>query len=285
MGKIRKEQREVVMQQFELATLFTQQWFELATSIFRWQSKEFGEWESQEIERLLYMFGYCTVFRDPRDNVIKVMPLAQRYQLNEYGQPTTWTAISRTGVNWNLTNENAVLLWNNKSRLPTYPYIDFIIKKLVNVEATIDTHLNAIKTPFIFSGEEKALLEMKIIFKRITSNEPVIYRIKDKTLDNSKTFEVFNTNVTFIGDSLMMMYDNYEGRILKHLGLKFNNIQKKERVITSEIETQSDYVMFRSNSYYHARLRACEEMKKILKIDVSVILDRRVSFESETKEE
>lgn len=261
-----------------LTKLLQMNWTNKACSIFQWKIHveekliEDNDFISDQIERLLFEDGHCVIFRDD-DGVLKVYRWAMTKGLNGYGQPVAWYVFGMNGQDRFERNiENSVLIWNDKYRYPTKGYVDFIIaNKLVNIEMTIDQHLNAMKVPYIFSGEKSELLTFKNFYKKITEAEPVIY--VNKSITEAGNFEVHNPQVVYIADKLQQLYNDYEGRILSHLGLQYVGIEKKERLITTEVNANND----NSDSTFVSRLterkRATKLMKKVLNIDVEVKLN------------
>lgn len=269
MSKRTKTNKRNELEQISLQSILLDNWKLVATSIFKWSGFE-SDFISDEIERRLYEDGSVVFFQDNEDGVQKVLRYAQQGKLNVYAIPTKWTVIGLNGYSKNLDDTNSVMIWNNKLRKPTEPYVRYIVSNLVNIDQAIKVNTNAIKTPFIFEGDEKQLLTFKNIYRDISNNEPVIYLASKANLDN--TFKAHNTNVEYQGKNLTELYDAYQSRLLTYLGLKSVKSDKKERLVVDEANQYDEFKNIFFASQYDMRKQACKLINEMygLSIDVEI---------------
>ena len=83
-------------------------------------------------------------------------------------------------------------------------------------------------------------------------------------------FEILNNNVPFIAPDLAKIYDIYSYRILSYLGVKSIPVEKKERLLVDEIGANDEEKEYIRSARLEQRKIACEQMKKVFNIDVSV---------------
>lgn len=281
MGKKNDTLKDVYLKRNLLTWELLEKWYNTATSIFIWKGVD--DFISDEIERQLYENGSVVFFKDKNDGVIKVLKWAQDSGLNVYGYPVSWAVYGHNGFYEKYNEDNSVMIWNNKRRRPTRPYVRMMVDKLANIEATIDMNLNGIKNPYVYSGKEGQLLTFKNLHKKITENEPVIYAVdKMVTVDD---FQVLDTGVTFYGAELMKLYNDYEGRILNFLGLKYVGAEKKERLVVDEVNANDEYTLTNLASMLKARRKACNDIKKIYGIDVTVEISPYLLIEENSDED
>lgn len=257
-------------------------WRLTATSIFIYRGIE-DEFLSDHIERQLYQRGSVVFFKDKEDGVYKVLDWAQRSGLNVYGYPYNWYTIGLNGHHQPHSEDDSVMIWNNKLRRPTRPYVELMVRKLVNIEETIDMNINGIKTPFIFSGTENRILTLKNLYRKISGNVPVVYEDSKLSLDSK--LEVFNTGVEFHGANLMMLYSDYEGRILNYLGLKYVGAKKKERLVVDEANSGDEFTVTNLQSMFKSRKDAIEKINKMFGLSITVELNPLLLQEGEDDEE
>lgn len=269
MSKRTKTNKRNELEQISLQSLLLDNWKLVATSIFKWKGFE-SEFISDEIERRLYEDGSVVFFVDKVDGVQKVLRYAEQGKLNVYGIPTKWTVIGLNGFSKNLDDTNSVMIWNNKFRKPTVPYVKYIVANLVNIDQSIRVNVNAIKTPFIFEGDEKQLLTFKNMYRDISNNEPVLYLASKANLDN--TFKAHNTGVEYQGKNLTELYDAYQSRLLTFLGLKSVKSDKKERLVVDEANQNEEFKNIFFASQYDMRKQACKLINEMygLSIDVEI---------------
>ena len=258
-----------MLEQISLQHILLDNWKLVATSIFKWKGFE-SDFISDEIERRLYEEGSVVFFQDKEDGVQKVLRYAQQGKLNVYAIPTKWTVIGLNGYSKNLDDSNSVMIWNNKLRKATEPYVKYIVSNLVNIDQATKVNVNAIKTPFIFEGDEKQLLTFRNIFRDISNNEPVIYLASKANLDN--TLKTHNTNVEYQGKNLTELYDAYQSRLLTYLGLKSVKSDKKERLVVDEANQNDEFKNIFFASQYDIRKQACKLINEMygLSIDVEI---------------
>lgn len=291
MAKQNETEKQLALDHNQLTKELLDNWRLTATSIFVWKGFD-NEFIGEEIERQLYQRGSIVFFKDTTDNVYKCLQWAQRSGLNIYGYPYNWYTIGLNGHHQAHSEDDSVMIWNNKLREPTRPYVEIMVRKLVNIEETLDTNLNGIKTPFIFSGTENRILTLKNLYKKITGNVPVIYEDSKLALDSK--LEVFNTNVTYHGADLMMLYSDYEGRILKFLGLKYVGAKKKERLVVDEANSGDEFTITNLQSQLKSRKNACKKINEMfpdltITVEINPLLkgtdDEDTSEDDKEKEE
>ena len=249
--------------------LLNDYWKNIAINIFEWKGLEeiSPSLTSEIIEETLFDKGSCLFFKD--DNLgYMALPVAPANQLNVYRKPTNFRAIGN-----NYTKEynvdNSVLIKNNTLKKATFDIVDYYTSKLADIELTKDLHRNAHKMPIVLECTEDTQLTAKNIFKKIHSNEPVIF--KNRTRGEGEVgVNVLNANVAYINDKLEDDYHNYEARILTALGLDNYVEDKKERVQSAEVESQQEYIISSFRASLNERKKACEAINKMFGLDLEV---------------
>ena len=249
--------------------LLNDYWKNIAINIFEWKGLEeiSPSLTSEIIEETLYDKGSCLFFKDENLGYM-ALPVAPANQLNVYRKPTNFRAIGN-----NYTKEygvdNSVLIKNNTLKKATFDIVDYYTSKLADIELTKDLHRNAHKMPIVLECTEDTQLTAKNIFKKIHSNEPVIF--KNRTRGEGEVgVNVLNANVTYINDKLEDDYHNYEARILTALGLDNYIEDKKERVQSAEVESQQEYIISSFRASLNERKKACEAINKMFGLNLSV---------------
>lgn len=249
--------------------LLNDYWKNIAINIFEWKGLEkiSPSLTSEIIEETLYDKGSCLFFKDSNLGYM-ALPVAPANQLNVYRKPTNFRAIGN-----NYTKEydvdNSVLIKNNTLKKATFDIVDYYTSKLADIELTKDLHRNAHKMPIVLECTEDTQLTAKNIFKKIHSNEPVIF--KNRTRGEGEVgVNVLNANVTYINDKLEDDYHNYEARILTALGLDNYVEDKKERVQSAEVESQQEYIISSFRASLNERKKACEAINKMFGLNLSV---------------
>lgn len=239
---------------------------DLALNIFKWEGLPEGI-EERHIEKVLFSEGKVLFFRDPQLSYM-ALPCGPGPFLNVYGDPLHWRAM---GLNYNKEYKasECVLIENTKLRTPTSPMVHMFVRKLYEAERTMDTNIKTAKVPFVFTCDEKNVFTYKEIFRRVDGNEPALFGAK--ALDRD-AIGVLPTKVAFIGNELMDYSHSVENKLLTFLGVNCSPVDKRERLITDEAESNNQLLDMNVDLMLEARKRACEAINSLYGLNVSVEL-------------
>lgn len=130
---------------------------------------------------------------------------------------------------------------------PDYMGIDdlitFYANKMGLVCETIDTNLVNSKLAYVFIAGSKGISESyKMLYDDIASGKPSVVVDKNILNDNGDlASKQFNQNLrqTYITTDLLTDLRTIENEFLTHIGIPNANTQKKERLITNEVEANN----------------------------------------------
>jgi hypothetical protein len=110
---------------------------------------------------------------------------------------------------------------------------------------------------------------MENLYNQIDANKPAIFGDKD-TLGNLKqAVQVLPTNAPFIADKLNEYKTEIWNEALSFLGI--NNLsEKKERLISNEINSNNELINLNLQSYLVPRQKAAEQFNKLFGTNVEV---------------
>lgn len=276
--KNRAERKKIEREYNEMVNTLVDRFFNTATSIFSWKlpklSKYYNSLLSREIEMLLFSDGWCTLFIDPKDEIIKVGRLAGSSKIGQYRQFVEWTAIMGNGDNIaGLNDKNAVIIYNNKSRIPTRLSIMNDIRNMIDTDVSLKQHIKAIRVPFVFSGSENDMLTFKSMYESIALGEPVIFTDSESSVTGVDNFKVWNSDVDYKGDKLMMLYEAFENRVFTMLGIQSNRIDKMAQVGSNEVDKNDDVILVNFEAYKSERENAVEVIKEVLGLECELVIN------------
>lgn len=244
----------------------------IARSLFKWNNLPNGINEKW-IERYLYSEGACVFYKDPIVGFM-VAKIGNTGPLNYYDEPTT---IRPYATNYLYTdpsdndqldnNVNCVIIRNNADSIPTYPMIQLYSADLTNIKRTIDTNIEAQKMPVIVTCSDKQKLSLKQAIKQKQDNEPVIYA--DKGLE-TKEIGTLKTDAPIVFDKLQIQKTNVLNECLTFLGINNANTDKRERLVTNEVEANNEMIRINADVMLEVRKQACEEINKMFGLNISV---------------
>ena len=251
----------------------------LATSLFTWENLDevAGFGASRFLEQSLFDNGRACFVKDDELGfmALKVNPSDK---LNVYNLPTKVMAWS-IGYEKNYDFDDVVYIMNNELQLPTSQTINLIAYRLYETERTIDTNLIAQKTPVLIEGDTKTILTLKNVYMQYSGNTPFIFG--NKQFDISNKLNVLKTDAPYLIDKLTIHKHELWNEALTYLGIDNANTDKKERLITDEVESNNDLINFYLNCFYKTRKQACELInEKFLKdsdIKIKISLNKDIT--------
>ena len=166
-----------------------------------------------------------------------------------------------------LKPDNSVIIFNNLMRTNSILDVKMFALRLYNLDRTIDINVNAQKTPVLIVCDENERLTMKNLYKQWEGNEPVIWG--DKNL-NVKGVQVLKTDAPFVADKLYELKCNIWNEALTYLGISNVTVNKKERLITDEVERNQGGVLANRFPYLNPREKAVIDINEMFGTDISV---------------
>lgn len=236
----------------------------VALNIFEWTGLPDGITE-KHLEGLLFNYGKAVFVRDPNMGHLCLQCEAGT-GVNVYNEPVKWRAIGH-GYSREYLVDDCVVIDNNKGRIPTRDFVMFYANKLTEAERTMDVNVKANKTPYIIACDDKDVLTFKAIFGQIDGNVPAVYADKGLNLD---ALNVFQTGVKFLGNELTDYKHSVESDVLTFLGVDNVGVDKRERLITDEAQSNNQLIESFRELQLESRRRACGEINALFGLNVSV---------------
>lgn len=240
----------------------------LALNMFTWENLP-QTMNSRYIENALYENGLCLVNNDTNMGLISV-PCNYGADMNINGESTE---VITSGYNYIKTinyikNKDCVLIRNNDLAKATRDYIANYAERMLEVEMCIRANINQQKFPWFINATEKTKKALEIIFEKVENFEPFILANREIGLGDN-ALEVLTMPTPYVADKLNEYKYELEREILTFLSLN-NNFEKKERLLTDEINSNNDFISTNAMLMYKNRLQACEEINKKFGLNVKV---------------
>ena len=227
----------------------------LALNMFRWEGLP-DTIKSRHIENSLYHNGLCIIINDENLGFISV-PCNYGANLNINNEPTE---VITTGYNYIKTikymsdkeKDTCQLILNNDLAIGNKEYIEYFAQKMYEVDTVIRANINQQKYPWFIPCEPKLKNSIKLMFEKVDNLEPLI--LADKSII-SEGIQVLTTNTPYVADKLNEYKFELEREILTFLGLN-NNFEKKERLLTNEVDSNNQFIDANIEIQYKNRLIA-----------------------------
>ena len=274
MGRKRKP---VVNDMIERETIRLTKYYQmLALNRYKWENLPNGI-ESRYIEQMLYDNGECAMFDHP-DLGLCALRSSSRENLNIYGEPTKLTV---TGFNEHRTimMDDCVRILNNDLGLPTLQHIVYYARRMAEIEDIIMQNLRLQRVPYLFATDENNALSMKTLYDRIYQGEPAIFIDKEMLKGEPENIMVIPTTAPYLVDKLQIQKQEMERELLTFLGIN-NTLEKKERLIVDETNSNNQFIKMASDIGFKQRQLACEQINEMFGLNVRVV-ETQDEFECE----
>lgn len=246
----------------------------LSVSLFTWKGLDdiAGTGASRFLELSLYENGKGVFVKDDELGymALKVSPSDK---LNVYMLPVKVMCWS-IGYNKQYAFDDVVYIMNNELQKPTREFMELFAYRLYETERTIDINLQAQKTPILIEGDTKTILTLKNVYMQYSGNTPFIFG--NKQFDISNKLNVLKTDAPYIIDKLDVHKHQIFNDALTVLGIDNANTDKKERLITNEVESNEELIKYYLNCYYKTRKKACDDINKKFGLNISIELNKDI---------
>ena len=260
--------KNVALQRF-----FRRYLFQKAISVFKWKLPE--TWNRDYFLYVLYAWGYIGVVETNKYGVICQAGVPYGYDI--YYQPTNLiitNPLLKGALQPRIGTECTVFKlqpdWGGINDLVNY-YADMMAlcaeTSSVNL---LNSHLS-----FVFPAKDKPTAETyKKLFDRVASGEPCV--VVDKQLfkeDGTQVWTPFQQNVgqNYIVDKVLLDLQKIDNMFSTEIGLpNNNNSQKKERMITDEVNANNIETISRCELWLEELQKSCKNTKNMFGIDINV---------------
>lgn len=224
--------------------------------------------ENDESQGLLLLVPYATAKYDIQD------------------APSVINYINKRGATFipqglKIVNKDCVLGWAHTSHSPIRSLVMFYIDRIVDVENTINMNLFVHKLPrlVVCSPEDKSRVED--LMQKIEAGEKKLF-LDANDVQAIKNVLDSGSNTSYIIDKLYQYKQNLENELSTFLG--FNNIpvEKAERLITAEADSNNDLIKESGDCFVSCLEDFKDEVKEVLDFDLGELEINALPSEKET---
>lgn len=247
----------------------------VALSMFEWVNLP-SSMNALWLEKCLYYNGMAALLKDKNYGFINTNCCSNGY-INIYGLPTSFNCYSfeyqtsrklYTGLKDNLSesrreyleNSECILVMNNVEMQPTAGSMELFALRLYEAERTADVNIKAQKTPVIVTVDEKQRIFLENLYNQYNGNQPFIMGDKNQLSENS--LKTINTQAPFVADKIMDYKKEIWNEALTFLGINNILVDKKERLIADEANSNNELINLNLQSFLMTRKEACRQFNE-----------------------
>ena len=247
----------------------------IAMSMFEWVNLP-KSMNARWLERCLYYNGMAALLKDEKYGFINTNCCSSG-DINIYGLPTKLNCFSfeyqstrrlYTGLNNKFSSsflnknkdDECILVMNTYECVPTCKTMELFSLRLFEAERTCDVNIKSQKTPVLLVVNEKKRLMMENLYSQYDGNQPFIFG-DDETF-NTDILKSLNTNAPFVADKVMEYKKEIWNEALTFLGVNNIMLEKKERLVSDEANSNNELINLNLQSFLAPRLEACKQFNE-----------------------
>lgn len=229
------------------------------------------EIDSRWLSLKLFELGSVAFFYDSDADEYACMQYSCLGTYDCYGNPTKILVCNPwTGYQRELGKDEFVIIWDNMLRINMYNAYVELAYRLWRIDGTIDTNCSAQKTPVIVQCSENERLTFKNLIANVDADNPYIAVGDNLSLKDIKALQL---GAPFVAPQLLEVQQTLYNRGNALLGITSVIVQKKERMVKSEVDTANADALANRRSRTMARDYASEQIKERFNLDVTWIFD------------
>ena len=217
--------------------------------------------------------GTISIGEENPNGVLVLCPYAT-IQWNIEDAPSVVSLVNTRGATFIPTtpqkvNKDVVIGWAHSSHSSVYALVSFYVERIVDVESTINMNLFVHKLPrlVVCSPEDRGRVED--LMEAIERGEKKIF-LDAQDVQAIKNVLESGSNTNFIIDKLYQYKRNLENELLTFLGINNVPVEKKERLITDEAQSNDELINDSSDCFLDCLNDFCDEVSRILKYPIQV---------------
>lgn len=213
---------------------------------------------SEIMERALMFNNFlCGYYDDTLGFVICRWRCGSVYNL--YWRPERVDLYSLTGktIKLGVPYSDIILFRDNPMDIIPFLTLNSWIEKIIDKEKTLDSVFNWLSLPLILTGDKEQVNSLKQIMKKSIARDPFIAAGKGY----KDHVEQFDIKLPAELEQIYNIMKKYKGMAMASIGI-YEVDEKRERIVTAEIQSQNDFVDMVYMGMYNERKRFVDEVNK-----------------------
>lgn len=240
---------------------------ELAVNRFKWHNLPAG-CDERYLEMTLHDQGEAVIFKPWFSSKFMNTHFVSIGTPNIYDNPTHIVSDGNGGWRYALGRDRGVIVFNNRTRTPTFNGLDLYAQRLADIDRTIDVNLKNLKQPVLWLCPEEKIATVRNMLAQYDANNPFILGY-DGVMEGVTVTPV-PIKVDYLVDKLLLAKARIMNEVYTYLGIDNANQDKRERLVADEVAANDGQVEMSRICCLNARREACAELNERYGLEVSV---------------
>lgn len=263
---------QVHAQNVQLVNYFRRYLLQKVISVFKWGLPK--NWNKDYFLYVLYCWGRVAVIQTDKFGVIPQGCGLRGY--NVFYQPTNAIITNPLlkGIREPEIGTECVLMKLQPDYGTVMDLVNYYAEMMALCSVGVSVNLLNTKLAYVFGAKNKAAAKsFERLYDEVASGKPLV--VMDKALQNddgTSSWDTFTQNLgqNYIADRILSDMRKIEAMFDTDIGLPNANTDKRERLITDEVNANNAETYTRCALWLESLKQGCAEVKAMFGVDVSV---------------
>ena len=249
---------------------------EMCMNRFEWSGLPHSV-DKRFLEKLLFSQSLAVFYWEDTCDKYFALRAASSGYWDMYDNPISFRVLGNTIINREVSNTECVPIWGNYMRMPDVDIVLLYAKKLANIDRSIEINSDNMRQTKFIKVSENQRLTYENIARQMQEGTGII-KVGDGL--NLEQIEVLDMSIDakFL-PALISAKRTLWNECLTLLGVNNNaGEDKKERLVSDEVDANSDEVMVHRSSSLKARREAADKINRRFKMIDGTPLNVTVDF-------
>ena len=271
----KRRQNSAVNRQMLIERMYIRVLSEMCIARFKWEGLEDNpKIASNElfVERELMYGGLLLFYYDRRYDKFLTPRATTAGQMNLYDEPTMFKVQGTGFLGGRVSAAKGVPIWGSISRIPDWDIITLYAHKLATLDRTIEVNSRNARQMRIVESSSDQRLTMANIDKAMDEGAPAIFvekmQVGAQLMDGITAVDL-GVDVDHI-EKLHILKVRLWNELMGLLGIDGANQDKKERLVSNEVEANAEQINLNKSRALLTRRRAVDEINSKFGLDLYV---------------
>lgn len=195
------------------------------------------------------------------------LPFSSMSSLDVYGNPIKIQVIGQNGYRRILNRGEFVIMYDNTKKICIKNHIKQFSERLALATRVIDINLEQQKTPRVWKTTSEKQKSLETLLNKVEAGVNAVAGFEDILTDD---MECVIAPAPFVSDKVDQIKDKIWNEYMRFIGISNLSVQKKERLISNEVQTSQGGTIASRFNRYDSRLDAIKKIKKYFGIEIEL---------------